>query len=96
MADFCCCGGQPGREKAKIENPEEFKKKVTEAIETIRPGLQMDGGDVQLVDVTEEGDVHVTLYGACSTCPMAQMTLKNGIERMLKEKVPEVRSVLAV
>ncbi|MFH1981930.1 MAG: NifU family protein [Pseudomonadota bacterium] len=70
-----------------------MKKQVTEVIEKIRPMLQKDGGDVELVAVTDTGVVQVRLQGACAGCPMSQMTLKNGIERVLKEKVPGVSSV---
>ncbi|MEJ2033902.1 MAG: NifU family protein, partial [Deltaproteobacteria bacterium] len=60
------------------------------------PTLQKDGGDVVLVDVTEDGVVQVQLTGACKGCPMSQMTLKNGIEKFLKSEVPEVKSVESV
>jgi Fe-S cluster biogenesis protein NfuA len=93
----CGCGsGDMTEKKGTICDIESFKQRVGEVIEEIRPGLQMDGGDVTMVDVTKEGDVHVTLTGACGTCPMAQMTLKMGIEAYLKEKIPEVRSVVSV
>ncbi len=69
---------------------------VKKVLETIRPALQADGGDVQLVDVTEEGLVKVKLTGACGHCPMSTMTLKMGIERTLKEKVPGVQEVVQV
>lgn len=93
----CGCGcGSGDKGKKEIEDFENFKKRVTEAIESVRPGLQMDGGDVHIVDVTKEGDVHVALMGACGSCPMAQMTLKMGIERALKSQVPEVNEVVAV
>jgi Fe-S cluster biogenesis protein NfuA len=69
-----------------------MKEKVQEALNKIRPMLQADGGDVELVDV-EEGVVKVRLQGACAGCPMSQMTLKNGIEKILKEQIPEVKSV---
>ncbi|MFP3976245.1 MAG: NifU family protein [Dehalococcoidia bacterium] len=72
-----------------------MKEKVEEALQKIRPALQADGGDVQLVDVTD-GVVKVQLTGACGGCPMATMTLKNGIEKVLKEQVPEVKEVVAV
>ena len=68
---------------------------VQSALELIRPALQADGGDVELVDVAD-GIVSVRLQGACGGCPMATMTLKNGIERILKEKVPEVKEVISV
>jgi len=74
-----------------------MKEKVKEVLETIRPALQMDGGDVELVDVDEEnGIVKVRLQGACHGCPMAQMTLQMGIENELKSKIPEVKKVVAV
>jgi Fe-S cluster biogenesis protein NfuA len=69
-----------------------MKEKVKEAINKIRPMLQADGGDVELVDV-QEGIVTVRLQGACAGCPMSQMTLKNGIEKILKKEIPEVVSV---
>jgi len=72
-----------------------MKAKVQAAIDKIRPMLQADGGDVELVAV-DSGTVTVRLRGACSGCPMSQMTLKNGIERMLKEQVPGVQSVVSV
>lgn len=73
-----------------------MKEKVQAAIEKIRPMLKADGGDVELVDVTDDGIVQVRLQGACSGCPMSQMTLKNGIERVIKQDVPEVKSVESV
>ncbi len=73
----------------------DIRKAVEEALEQVRPALQADGGDVELVEV--EGDVvKVRLTGACGTCPFAQMTLKAGIEAVLKRMVPEVSSVEAV
>jgi len=72
-----------------------MKEKVQKAIDRIRPNLQADGGDVQLIEVTEDGIVKVKLLGACHGCPMAQMTLKNGIERFLKKEIPEVREVIS-
>ncbi len=70
-----------------------MEDKVQEALEGIRTYLQADGGDVELVEVTEGGVVRVRLTGACHGCPMAAMTLQNTIERMLKEEVPEVVAV---
>ncbi|MCP4346444.1 MAG: NifU family protein [Desulfobacterales bacterium] len=70
-----------------------MKEKVQEVLNKIRPSLQADGGDVELVDVEEGGIVKVRLQGACAGCPMSQMTLKNGIEKMLKKEIPEVVSV---
>ncbi len=73
-----------------------MKEKVEAALEEVRPALQRDGGDVELVEVTDDGVVKVRLQGACQGCPMAQMTLQMGIERVLKEKVPDIKSVQAV
>ncbi len=72
-----------------------MKDKVLKAIDRIRPNLQADGGDVELLEVTDDGLVKVKLLGACHGCPMAQMTLKNGIERYLKKEIPEVREVVS-
>ncbi len=72
-----------------------MNEKVKAALEQIRPALQADGGDVELVDV-KDGTVKVKLTGACGGCPMATMTLKKGIERILKEKIPEVKEVVSV
>ena len=72
-----------------------MREKVEKALEKIREFLQQDGGDVELVDV-KDGVVTVKLTGACGCCPMASMTLKNGVERALKEAVPEVVRVEAV
>lgn len=69
------------------------KDKVQEVLDLIRPALQADGGDVELVDVTDEGVVQVKLVGACRGCPMSQLTLANGVERVLKENLPEVARV---
>jgi len=73
-----------------------MRQEVEEALERIRPRLQADGGDVELIEVTDEGIVRVRLLGACGGCPMATMTLKEGIERFLKEEVPEVQAVEAI
>ena len=84
---------------ARIPVPERsrvMKEKVKEIIEKVRPNLQADGGDVELVDVTEDGVVKVRLLGACHGCPMSQMTLKMGIESYLKKLVPEVKRVDSV
>ncbi len=70
--------------------------KVKAVIEEIRPMLKADGGDAQLVEVTGDGIVKLKLLGACGHCPMSIMTLKMGIEKRLKEKVPEVKEVVAV
>ena len=73
-----------------------MREQVEQTLETVRPMLQADGGDVELVDVEEDGTVKVRLVGACAGCPMSQMTLQMGIERILKEKIPEVEKVEAV
>ncbi len=70
------------------------KEKVKDALEHIRPMLQQDGGDVQLIDVKEDGTVVVELQGHCGGCPMSQITLSQGVERMLKEQIPEVTRVI--
>jgi len=69
---------------------------VRKVLETVRPALQADGGDVELVEVTADGVVKVRLTGACGHCPMSTMTLKMGIERALKEQVPGVKEVVQV
>ena len=72
-----------------------MREKVEEVLTQIRPMLEVDGGGVELVDV-EDGVVTVRLLGACGGCPMSTMTLQGGIERILKEQVPEVKEVVAV
>jgi Fe-S cluster biogenesis protein NfuA len=72
-----------------------MQEKVEEVLEKIRPVLVRDGGNVELVEVTD-GTVKVKLVGACAGCPMSTMTLKNGIERILKQEIPEVKEVVAV
>jgi Fe-S cluster biogenesis protein NfuA len=74
---------------------ETTEKKVQKALAEIRPRIQADGGDIELVAV-ENGAVKVRLQGACSGCPMAALTLKQGVERFIKQKVPEIQSVEAV
>lgn len=70
------------------------KTDVAAVLELIRPSLQADGGDVELIDVDAEGVVTVELTGACKGCPMSQMTLAHGVERILKERVPGVTKVV--
>jgi Fe-S cluster biogenesis protein NfuA len=70
-------------------------EEVKAVLENIRPALQADGGDVELVEVSDDGVVKVRLVGACGHCPMSTMTLKMGIERTLKDKVPGVKEVIA-
>ena len=69
-----------------------MKEKILNCLEKIRPVLQADGGDVEFVEEID-GVVKVRLQGACAGCPMSQMTLRNGIERLLKEKIPEIKAV---
>jgi Fe-S cluster biogenesis protein NfuA len=73
----------------------DLKQKVEEALNEIRGSLQADGGDVELVSVTDNGTVTVRLSGACCGCPMSQMTLKMGIEKTLKQRVPEIKKVVS-
>lgn len=87
MCDKCGCG----------ENQNDtFAQKVQETIEAMRGSLQSHGGDIELVGLDEDNTVRVRLQGACVGCPGAQMTLKQGVERLLKERVPEVKEVVAV
>ena len=72
-----------------------MKERVEAALDKIKPALQADGGDVTLVDVND-GVVEVKLVGACAGCPMSRLTLKNGIERVLKEEIPEIKEVREV
>ena len=80
MCENCSCGQE------KI-----LSERIAEVIETIKPMLQNDGGDIELVSVEEDNTVKVRLKGACKGCPGAQMTLKMGVERLLKERIPEVK-----
>jgi Fe-S cluster biogenesis protein NfuA len=73
-----------------------MKEEVQKAINIVRPNLQADGGDVELVDVSADGIVKVKLTGACHGCPMSQMTLKMGIEKIIKQQVPGVKEVISV
>ena len=75
---------------------EPLRERVLEALESVRPYLKADGGDVELVDIKEDGIVEVRLTGACVGCPMSQMTLRAGIERALMRDVPEIKRVEAV
>lgn len=70
------------------------KQKVIDALELIRPALQSDGGDIELIEVGDDGVVTVALQGACRGCPMSQLTLANHVERILKEQIPEVTRVV--
>ncbi|MDP2943938.1 MAG: NifU family protein [Candidatus Omnitrophota bacterium] len=73
-----------------------MREKVEKALEKIRPMLMADGGNVELIDVTPEGVVKLKLVGTCGCCPMSQMTLKNGVEKIIKNEVPEVKEVIAI
>lgn len=73
-----------------------MREKVQAALDQVRPALQRDGGDVELVEVTTDGVVKVKLTGACGGCPMSTYTLKQGIERSIKQAVPEVKEVMQV
>ena len=73
-----------------------MEEQVKAALENVRPSLQADGGDVEFVSISEDGVVSVKLTGACGCCPMAQQTLKMGIENYLKKEIPEVSSVVGV
>jgi Fe-S cluster biogenesis protein NfuA len=88
MCEQCGCGDK--------KTTDTFEQQVQAVIDTVRPYLQRDGGDVELVATENEKIVKVRLQGACSGCPGARMTLKMGIERLLKEKVPQVEEVIAV
>jgi Fe-S cluster biogenesis protein NfuA len=88
MCEQCGCGD------ANTEKT--FEEKVKEAIESIRPALQSHGGDIELVGTAEDNTVTVRLQGACQGCPGAAMTMRMGVERILKEQVPEIKEVVAV
>lgn len=73
-----------------------MRDKVEAVLNKIRPNLQADGGDIELIDVTPDGIVKVRLKGACSGCPMSQMTMTAGVEGVIKREIPEVKKVIAV
>ena len=79
-----------------VNEDQTFKEKVKDVIESVRPALQAHGGDIELVGTDSDNNVKVRLQGACQGCPGAAMTMKAGIERILKEKIPEVKEVFAV
>lgn len=79
-----------------MENKESIMRKLRNIIEQVRPYLQQDGGDVNLVDLTDDGVVLVELTGACGSCPYSTMTLKNGIESVIKKAIPEIKEVKQV
>ena len=88
MCEQCGCG--------ETNTQQTFEKKVKDVIESVRPALQAHGGDIELVGTDNDKNIKVRLQGACQGCPGAAMTMKAGIERILKEKVPEVKDVIAV
>ncbi|MHC4394714.1 MAG: NifU family protein [Planctomycetota bacterium] len=88
MCEQCGCGDD--------KTEQSFEEKVKNIIDAIRPNLQSHGGDIEFVGVDDDNAVRVRLKGACNGCPGAQMTLKMGVERLLKEKIPEVKEVVAV
>ncbi|MBN1391402.1 MAG: NifU family protein [Sedimentisphaerales bacterium] len=89
MCEHCGCG--------ETNTQQTFEQKVKDVLDTIiRPALQGHGGDVELVEIDENNNVSLRLQGACHGCPGAAMTMRAGIERILKEKIPEVNEVIAV
>ncbi len=88
MCEQCGCG--------ETNTQQTFEEKVKDVIESVRPALQAHGGDIELVGTDDDKNIKVRLQGACQGCPGAAMTMKAGIERILKEKVPEVKDVIAV
>jgi Fe-S cluster biogenesis protein NfuA len=88
MCESCGC------DQANVK--QSFAEKVKEVIESIRPALQGHGGDIEFVSVDDDNNVSVRLQGACQGCPGAKMTMKMGVERILKEKIPAVKEVTAV
>ena len=90
MCDKCGCSS------SSSETEKTFEEKVKDTIETLRAALQSHGGDVELVGIEEDNTIKVRLQGACQGCPGAAMTMKMGIERVLKERIPEVKEVVAV
>jgi Fe-S cluster biogenesis protein NfuA len=84
------------KNESVLQKGGQMKEKVEATLERIRPSLQADGGDVELVEVSPDGVVKLKLTGACQGCAMSQMTLKMGIEKALKQDVPEVKEVIGV
>ena len=79
-----------------MANREELKTKVENVLDQVRPYLQQDGGDLKLIEITDDNIVNVELKGACSSCAFSTMTLKNGVEATLKKVLPEIKEVVAV
>ena len=92
MCENCGCG----ETKEEIQDERTFEEKVRETIDAIRPSLQAHGGDVEVVEIQEDNTVNLRLQGACQGCPGATMTMKMGIERILRDRVPELKEVVAV
>ena len=88
MCEDCGCG--------KTAAEQTIEDKVKDVIDAVRPNLQSHGGDIELISVEADNTVKVRLQGACAGCPGATMTLKMGVERLLKEHIPEVKEVVAV
>ncbi len=88
MCEQCGCG--------ETNTQQSFEEKVKDVIESVRPNLQAHGGDIELVATDDDNNVKVRLQGACQGCPGATMTMKMGIERILREKVPELKEVITV
>lgn len=85
-----------GQDSSGAGGDKGFNERVSEVLDSIRPALQGHGGDVELISIEDDNTVKVRLQGACRGCPGATMTMKMGIERILKEQVPEVKEVVAV
>ena len=90
MSDQTADAGQAGASQGSL------RERVQEVVDLIRSAIQSDGGDIELVDVTDDGVVSVRFHGACVGCPSASITLQMGIERNLKQRIPEVKAVRAV
>lgn len=78
------------------DNKDDLSKKVEKIIQQIRPYLQQDGGDIKLIEITDDNIVNVELQGACGSCPYSMMTLKNGVENAIKKALPEIKAVEAI
>jgi Fe-S cluster biogenesis protein NfuA len=73
-----------------------MREKIEKALDTVRPYLQADGGDVEIVEVTGDGVVKLRLVGTCACCPMSQLTLREKVEKMLREQVPDIKAVVSL
>lgn len=81
---------------ATKDSPAELRKRVSDVLELIRPAVQADGGDIELVDIAKDGVVSIRFHGACIGCPSSNLTLQHGIEANLRQQVPEITSVIHV